>query len=79
MQVAIIDNSNNRVLVCSFAEAARRVGVSTKTISRWSIDRKIERYNNYTIYFDTNIIKQPKRNNCLAIRRKPRQNNANLI
>lgn len=62
MIVTVVDNAKKKAFVCSFTKAASIIGVCTKTISRWSIDRKSETYNNYTIYYDTQIIKQPPRN-----------------
>jgi len=66
MTVTVIDEKRKRAIICSFAEAARTIGVCSKTISRWSIDRKSEHFNCFTIYFDTEIIKQPKRGKCLV-------------
>lgn len=62
MIVTVVDNVKKKSFVCSFTKAASIIGVCTKTISRWSIDRKSETYNNYTVYFDTQVIKQPARN-----------------
>lgn len=62
MQVAVIDNLKKKAIVCSFTKAASIIGVCSKTISRWSIDRKMEVYNNFTVYFDIKIVKQPARN-----------------
>lgn len=68
MQVTVIDNTKIKAYTCSFTKAASIIGVCSKTISRWSIDRKFEHYNHFTVYFDTEIIKQPVRN-CLIKQR----------
>lgn len=68
MIVTVIDAAKSKSTICSFAQAARIIGVTSKTISRWSIIKRQETYNNFTIYFNTVIVKQPIRNKCPHIR-----------
>ena len=62
MLVTVVNTSNNEVVTCSFTHAAKLIGVHYKTISRWSMNRKIEVFNHFKLYFDTKIVKQPVRN-----------------
>lgn len=64
MKVTVIDSQKQKSIICSFADAARLIGVCSKTVSRWSFDRKMETYNQFTLYFHTIIKKQPVRNKC---------------
>lgn len=65
MQITIISSKTGESHVCSKSEAARILGVCSKTILRWSKKlllnpNHIEQFNNFSISFKTNIYKQPK-------------------
>lgn len=61
MQVTVIDNKTKKSTICSKRHAAKLVGVDPITILRWSYDSKIHEFNNYTVLFHTEIIKQKPR------------------
>lgn len=62
MHIAVIDTKINKVFICSKTDAAKIIGVCTRTILRWSYKAKKETYRNYIIYFYTEIIKEKKGN-----------------
>ena len=62
MQVTVINRKDITSTVCSKTKAANILGVSYKTILRWSKKGTIEEYNQFTLCFNTSIVKQPKGN-----------------
>lgn len=57
----LINNKYNEAFSkVSKAAAARIIGVSRSTINRWSKHSEIEEYNQWTIYFNENQLKQRK-------------------
>jgi hypothetical protein len=60
MQVTVINHKLERSTITSATDAARMVGVRYITVLRWSYKSKSHQFNHFTIYFDTQVKKQPK-------------------
>lgn len=61
MIVDVLDWKKEISIRCSLREASRIVCISYRQMQRWKNDFKIKKFNNYTVFFNTQTIKQPKR------------------
>ena len=51
------NKSNKTYENCSAVFIAKMIGVHPNTVNRWKKDRKVEHYNDWTIYLDTEKVK----------------------
>jgi len=55
--VGVYDKNRGTLKTCCYAEAARIVHVSIRTIHNWKNGERVKPYNQFTIFFDYEHIK----------------------